>query len=109
MTYLYLALAIVAEAGWAIAMKLSGGLRLPGPTAATAVLYILSLVFLALTVRRLEIGTAYAIWAGAGAAIIAGVGIFCFNEPANAGKLISLGLIVAGIIGLRLTTGAAAA
>jgi quaternary ammonium compound-resistance protein SugE len=104
MTYVYLVLAIVAESGWAIAMKLSEGLRRPVPTAATVVLYLLSLVLLALAVRGLEVGTAYAIWAGAGAAIIAVAGILYFNEPANAGRLLSLALIMTGIIGLKLTS-----
>jgi multidrug transporter EmrE-like cation transporter len=104
MTYLYLALAILAEAGWAIAMKLSDGMRRPGPTGAMAVLYLLSLVLLAMAVRRLEVGVAYAIWAGAGAAIIACAGIVYFKEPATAGKMVSLALIVAGIVGLRLSS-----
>jgi quaternary ammonium compound-resistance protein SugE len=103
MTYLYLSLAILAESGWAIAMKLSDGLRRPLPTAATAALYLLSLVLLALAVRRLEIGVAYAIWAGAGAAIIAAAGIVYFGEPANAGKIVSVALIIAGIVGLRFS------
>ena len=63
MTYIYLAIAIVAEAGWAVAMKASGGMRRPGPTAIMAALYVLSLVFLALAVKRLEVGAAYATWA----------------------------------------------
>jgi quaternary ammonium compound-resistance protein SugE len=104
MPYFYLALAIAAESGWAIALKISDGMRRPAPAAATVVLYLLSLLFLALAVRRLDLGTTYAVWAGAGAAIIAAAGIYYFHEPANPGKLISLGLIVAGIIGLRFTT-----
>ena len=106
MTYLYLAIAIAAESGWAIAMKLSDGMRRPGPAVATVVLYILSLVFLALAVRRLDLGTTYAIWAGAGAAIIALAGHYYFGEAANAGKVVSLGLIIVGIIGLRFSTAA---
>jgi multidrug transporter EmrE-like cation transporter len=108
MTYLYLALAIAAETGWALAMKLSGGMRRPGPTVVMAVLYLLSLVFLTLVVNRLrDVGTAYAIWAGAGAALIALAGILWFKEPATAGKLASITLIVIGIVGLRLTGGPA--
>jgi len=101
MNYLYLCLAIVFEAGWAIAMKMSGGLSRPWPTAATVVMYALSLVFLALATRKLEIGTAYAIWAGAGVSIIAAAGIVWFNEPINTPKIVSLLLIVAGIAGLQ--------
>lgn len=106
MTSLFLALAIVAETGWALAMKVSDGLRRPGPAAATVVLYILSLVLLATATRKLDVGTAYAIWAGAGAALIAIAGMVWFKEPATAGRIASLALIVAGIIGLRLTSGA---
>jgi multidrug transporter EmrE-like cation transporter len=104
MTLLYLTLAILAETGWALAMKLSEGLTRPAPTAATAILYLLSLVFLAQATRRLEVGTAYALWAGAGAALIATAGILWFKEPATPAKLISLALVIAGIAGLGLTS-----
>ena len=102
MTTAYLIVAIVFEAGWAIAMKLSDGFRKPAPAAVMAISYILSALFLALATRRMEVGIAYAIWAGAGAALIATAGILWFNEPATAAKLISLTLIIAGIAGLRL-------
>jgi multidrug transporter EmrE-like cation transporter len=102
-TTLYLILAVVFEVGWAVAMKVSGGLARPVPAAITIVAYILSLVFLALATRRLEIGAAYAVWAGSGAAIIATIGILYFREPVTALKLISLGLVVAGIVGLQLS------
>lgn len=103
MTWIFLSLAIVFEVGWAIAMKLSSGLTRPGSAAATILMYLLSLVFLALAVRRLDIGLAYALWAGAGAAIIALIGILHFKEPATALKLVSLALVIAGVIGLNLS------
>jgi small multidrug resistance pump len=102
MHYLYLLLAIVFEAGWAIAMKLSVGLSRPWPTAATVVMYILSLIFLALATKKMEIGTAYAVWAGAGVSIIAVAGIVWFGEPVSAPKVASLLLILAGIVGLQI-------
>jgi small multidrug resistance pump len=102
MTPLYLALAIVFEVAWAISMKVSQGLTKPIPAAITLIAYILSLVFLSLATRRMEIGTAYAVWAGSGAAIIAVIGIVYFREPASALKIASLGLVIAGIIGLQL-------
>ena len=105
MTYFWLALAIVFEAGWAIAMKVSDGLTRPAPAAATIVMYILSLVFLALATRRLDLGPAYAMWAGAGAVLIAAAGIVYFKEPASAAKLASMALIVIGIAGLQLAGG----
>src|SRR5262245_8775296 len=108
MTYLWLALAIVFEAGWAIAMKMSEGLTRPAPAAATILMYILSLVFLALATRRLDLGPAYAMWAGAGAVLIAAAGVVYFKEPATVVKLTSMALIVVGIVGLQLATGGAA-
>src|SRR5688572_32860380 len=81
MTYLYLALAILFEAGWAVSLKASQGFSRPLATASTLVMYILSLVFLMLAVRKLEIGATYAIWAGLGAAIIAVAGVVHFREP----------------------------
>lgn len=102
MHYFYLLLAIIFEAGWAIAMKMSGGLSRPWPTAATVVMYILSLVFLALATKRMEIGTTYAVWAGAGVSIIAVAGAVLFGEQLTAPKIASLLLIVAGIVGLQV-------
>jgi len=103
MTMVYLVLAIVFEVGWAIAMKLSEGMTRLAPTVAMIVMYLLSVVFLALATRKLEISVAYAVWAGSGAAIIALVGIVHFKEPATAMKIISVSLIVAGIVGLQLS------
>lgn len=100
MTTIYLTLAILFEAGWAIAMKLSDGFRKPGPAAATVVLYLLSVVLLAQATKKLDVGVGYAIWAGAGAVLIAIAGIVYFKEPASAVKLVSIGLIVLGIVGL---------
>jgi multidrug transporter EmrE-like cation transporter len=105
MTYFYLSLAIVFEVGWAIAMKISKGFTRPGPAAATVVMYLLSVVFLALATKKLDVGTGYAIWAGSGAAIIAIAGIVYFKEPASALKIASLGLIVLGIVGLQVAGG----
>ena len=105
MIYVYLALAIVLEAGWAIAMKLSNGFTKPGPVAATVVMYLASVVFLAVATRKMDLGVAYAIWAGSGAVLIAAAGFMYFNEPVSAPKVASIGLIVAGIVGLQLFGG----
>ncbi len=105
MTILYLSLAIVFEAGWAIAMKLSDGFRKPAPAAATVVMYLLSVVLLAQATKRLDVGVGYAIWAGAGAVLIAAAGIVYFKEPASAIKLGSIALIVLGIVGLGISGG----
>jgi small multidrug resistance pump len=103
MTLIYLLLAIVFEVGWATGMKLSQGLTRPWPTAFTVVAYILSLVFLALATKRLDVGVAYAVWAGAGAAMIAVIGVLYFREPMTAVKAASIALIVLGVVGLQLT------
>lgn len=105
MFYLWLALAIAFEVGWAIAMKLSAGFTRPVPTAATIVMYLLSVVFLSLVTKRMDVGVAYAIWAGAGAALIAIAGMTYFREPAGTLKIISLLLIIAGIVGLQIVGG----
>lgn len=102
MHYGYLVLAIVFEAGWAIAMKMSEGFSRPRAAMATVVMYVLSLVFLTLATRKMEVGTTYAIWAGAGATIIAAAGVVWFGEGVSVGKVVSVALIVAGIAGLQL-------
>jgi len=105
MVYLWLGLAIVFEVGWAIAMKLSDGLTKVGPAVATVVMYLLSVVFLALATKKMDIGLAYAIWAGTGVALIAVAGMTYFKEPVSALKIGSLALIVLGIAGLNIATG----
>ena len=106
MTLLYLILAIIFEVGWAIAMKLSDGMTKLAPTVAMIVMYLLSVVFLALATKKLDISVAYALWAGSGAALIAIIGIVHFKEPVTALKLVSIGLIVLGIVGVQLSGGA---
>lgn len=105
MTYLYLALAIVFEVAWAIGIKyvLVGGKLQPGPVLFTFVTYLLSIVFLTIVVQRMSVSTAYAVWAGSGAAIIAVIGIFYFNEPRTALRIASLLAVVVGVVGLNLS------
>ena len=86
-------------------MKLSDGLTRLVPTIVFGVMYLLSAAFLALANKKMDVGVAYAIWAGAGAVLIALAGILYFKEPASALKLVSLGLVVAGIVGLGLSGG----
>jgi len=105
MIWVYLVIAIICEAGWAIAMKLSEGFTRFWPSAATIGLYLLSVVFLAFATKKMDIGVGYAIWAGSGVAIIAVAGILYFREPVTAVKVVSLGLIVAGIAGLQFSGG----
>jgi len=105
MIYLWLALAILFEVGWAIFMKLSIGFTKTPFTIATIIMYLLSVVFLALATKKMDIGTAYAIWAGAGVSLIAILGMTYFKEPVSTLKLASLALVVAGIIGLSISRG----
>lgn len=105
MTIFYLLAAIGCETAWAIAMKTSDGFTRPLATGVTIACYLLSVVFLALASRRLELGAAYAIWAGSGVALIAIAGSVHFCEPMSAGRAISILLIVAGIVGVHLSSG----
>ena len=105
MIYFYLAFAILFEVAWAVAMKVSDGFSKLGPTIITIVCYLLSVVFLALATKKLDVGLAYAIWAGSGAAVIAVIGVLYFREPLTMMKAASLALIIAGIIGLQLSGG----
>jgi multidrug transporter EmrE-like cation transporter len=105
MVYLWLALAVIFEVGWAISMKLSDGFSRLAFTIATVVMYLLSVVFLALATKKMDIGTGYAIWAGCGVTMIAAIGVVYFKEPVTVLKIVSVGLIVAGIVGLNLATG----
>lgn len=107
MTYLWLALAVVFEVGWAIGLKLAmvprTALERGLVYGATGLAYVLSVVFLALAVRRMDIGAAYATWAGCGVAMIAVIGVLYFKEPMTVVKGVSLVLVVVGVVGLNLS------
>lgn len=105
MGMVYLILAIVAEVCGTTSMKLSQGFTRPGPSIAIFVFYAMSLGFLTLALRWIDIGVAYAIWAGLGTALIAVIGMIWFREPATAAKFVSLALIIAGVVGLHLFGG----
>lgn len=92
------------EAGWAIGLKQSEGFTRPFATALTLLGMVASLLMLSIAVRTLPIGTAYAVWVGIGAVGTAILGVVLFGEPASGGRLISLALLVAGIVGLKLST-----
>ena len=103
MSAFYLAIAIAFEICGTTALKLSFGLSRAGPTAVLAVAYPCSFAALALALRGIDLSIAYAVWSGVGTAIVAAIGIWWFNEPAGIGKLVSLALIVAGVVGLHLS------
>lgn len=101
--WLLLALAILTEVVGTVALKESDGFTRLVPAIVVVLGYGLSFVFLALTLREIELGITYAIWAGAGTAAIAVIGIVALGESATALKLASLVLIIAGVVGLNLS------
>ncbi|MBX9653460.1 quaternary ammonium compound efflux SMR transporter SugE [bacterium] len=103
MAWIYLTIAGLLEVGWAIGMKYSMGLTRFWPSVFTIIALVASFVFLSIAVRTIPIGTGYAIWTGIGAAGTAMLGIILFHEPASLARLACLALIVAAIIGLKLT------
>lgn len=90
------------EVAWALGLKASEGLTRPWITVGTLVALVLSFVLLALAMRALPVGTAYAVWTGLGAVGTAIFGIVLFGEPATAARIIPIALIVCGIVGLTL-------
>jgi quaternary ammonium compound-resistance protein SugE len=105
MAWLLLVLAGFFEIGWAIGLKYTEGLTRLLPTLWTAASMLISLGLLALALKTLPLGTAYAVWTGVGTVGTALLGIALFGEPATAMRLACIGLIVAGISGLKLLAG----
>jgi quaternary ammonium compound-resistance protein SugE len=105
MAWVVLFIAGIFEVGWAVGLKYSEGFTRPGPTLATGAAVLISMGLLGVAVRTLPLGTAYAVWTGIGTVGTALLGILLFREPATAARLFCIALIVAGITGLRLTTG----
>lgn len=104
MVWLILFLAGLFEIIWAVGLKYTGGFSRFWPSVGTLAAMLVSVILLAQAMKTLPVGTAYAIWTGIGAAGAVIVGIIMFNEPATIGRLICLGLIIGGVIGLKLTS-----
>ena len=104
MNWVILLIAGLLEVGWAIGLKYTEGFSRPWPSVATIAAMSASIVLLSLAMKSLPVGTAYAVWVGVGAVGTAILGIFLFGESAGVARLASLGLIVAGIIGLKLSS-----
>jgi len=102
MAWVALLLAGLFEVGWAIGLKYTDGFTRLLPTALTVLAMIVSIVLLGLALRTLPVGTGYAVWTGIGTVGTALLGIVLFGEPATALRLGCIGLIVAGIAGLKL-------
>lgn len=107
MVWLVLFLAGMFETAWAIGLKYSHGFSRLWPSVFTLTTMAISVFLLAQTMRSLPVGTAYAIWTGIGAVGAVIMGIILFNEPITAPRLLCLGLIISGIIGLKLVSPAA--
>jgi len=104
MAWLLLMLAGLFEVGWAIGLKYTNGFTRLWPTIGTVLAIVVSLWLLGIAMKSLPVGTSYAVWVGVGAVGTAIMGIVLLGEVANAGRLISLGLIIAGIVGLKIAT-----
>ncbi|HEX4928977.1 MAG TPA: quaternary ammonium compound efflux SMR transporter SugE [Burkholderiales bacterium] len=104
MAWIWLTLAGLLEIAWAIGLKYSEGVTRLWPSVVTGVAMLGSVYFLALAVRSLPIGTAYAVWTGIGAVGVAILGILLFSESRDVVRLGSIALIVAGIAGLKLSS-----
>ena len=102
MTWILLVVAGMLEIGWAIGLKYTDGFTRLVPTVLTVAAMILSMGLLGLAIRTLPVGTAYAVWTGIGTAGTVVLGILLFDEPASFLRLFCVGLIVVGIVGLRL-------
>ena len=104
MAWVYLTAAGLLEIVWAIGLKYTEGFTKLGPTAITIAAMVASVALLGIALRDLPVGTGYAIWTGIGTVGTAVLGIMIFHEPATALRLASIGLIIAGIIGLKLVS-----
>ncbi len=104
MNWIILVLAGLFEMGWAIGLKYTDGFTRFWPTVGTVIAMAISLGLLGIAMKSLPVGTAYAVWVGVGAVGTAILGIVLLEEPMNAGRILSLTLILAGIIGLKIAT-----
>ena len=103
MAWIYLLLAGLFEVVWAIGLKYTDGFSRLWPSVGTLAAMAVSLVLLAMAVKTLPIGTAYATWTGIGALGAVALGIVLFGDPATLPRLLCVALILVGIVGLKLT------
>ena len=103
MAWMILVVAGLLEVGWAVGLKYTEGFTRLWPTVGTVGAMVLSVGLLGLAMRTLPVGTAYAVWTGIGALGTVILGMVLFGEPATVARLLCVGLILAGIVGLKLT------
>ncbi len=102
--WIILFIAGLCEVGWAVGLKYTEGFSRFWPSAATIVAMVVSIVLLGWSLKTLPLGTAYGVWTGIGAVGTATLGIILFGESREVARLVCIGLIVAGIVGLKLLT-----
>lgn len=104
MNWAILVVAGIFEVGWAIGLKYTEGFTRPWPSVWTVLAMIISLGLLGIAMKTLPVGTAYSVWVGVGAVGTVVLGIVLLGESASLARVISVSLIVAGIVGLKLST-----
>ncbi|NJM70526.1 MAG: multidrug efflux SMR transporter [Scytonema sp. RU_4_4] len=104
MAWIYLLIAGLLEVGWAISLKYAQGFTRFGSSVTTIALMIMSFTFLSRALRTLPVGTAYTIWTGIGTVGTIILGAVLFQEPLEVRRLTCIGLIITGVIGLRLVS-----
>lgn len=104
MTWIVLFVAGLFEVGWAIGLKYTDGFTRPLPTILTLVSMVISVVLLGIALKDLPVGTGYAVWTGIGTIGTAILGMILFGDPATVMRFVCIGLILAGIVGLKLAT-----
>jgi quaternary ammonium compound-resistance protein SugE len=106
MSWVFLISAGLLEVVWAVGLKYTQGFTKVGPSMLTLAAMTGSFYLLSLAMRTLPLGTAYGVWVGIGAVGAAAAGMVLFQEPASALRVVSLLLVVAGIVGLRISSAA---
>ncbi|MES2032301.1 MAG: quaternary ammonium compound efflux SMR transporter SugE [Pseudomonadota bacterium] len=104
MAWLLLFVAGLLEVGWAVGLKYTEGFTRLVPSVLTLISMTASVGMLALALKELPMGTAYAVWTGIGAVGTAALGMYLFGDPATVARIACIGLIVAGIAGLKLVS-----
>jgi quaternary ammonium compound-resistance protein SugE len=107
MSWVFLVIAAFFECGWAVGLKYTEGFTRLWPSVFTVASMAISLFLLSRALREIPLGTAYAVWTGIGAAGVALLGMVLFEESRDVARVLCIGLIVAGVVGLKLFAGTA--
>ncbi len=102
-SWLLLVAAITAEVGGTTCLKLSDGFSRLAPSIGVVLFYPLSFVLLAIVLKHVDVSVAYAIWSGLGTTLVAAIGMLFLAEPVTGGRLVSMGFIIVGVVGLQLS------